>query len=145
MRVNIGTVPSQIVDEFNVSLRLDSAILVLSTTTDESVDQAEVLSLAAMAQAFFVSITLESRQLGRVEACHELWTEAAQLFDGLSGAWVQVDSDDPQIEWLRSRLTHFASLARDRVALYDVSERQRLANAARRDVGLETAFSERPD
>jgi hypothetical protein len=136
---------SPVIQEFAFSLPADSCLLRASVAAGEPIDQAEVLSLAAAIQSIYISVALESRALGRIDACHQLWAEAAGLFSELCDSWVGIDSDDPQVHWLRGRLTHFASLARDRMSLYDVSERERLAHAARRDIGLESAFSERSD
>lgn len=134
----------QIVSEAAFGLKLDNGLLVSEIANGQSPDYAEALSLAALAQSLYISVSMESRQLGDIAKCHRLWAEVAQLFDELCGTWTDVESDDPQIHWLRSRLTHFQSLCRDRMALYDVSERQRLAHAARRDADL-PAFSERSD
>jgi hypothetical protein len=70
------------------------------------IDQAEVLSLAAIAQSLFVSTTLESRTLDRVEDCRQLWSEAARLFGELCDSWAGIESGDQSIAWLRGRLAH---------------------------------------
>jgi hypothetical protein len=115
-------------------------------TAGEPIDQAEVLSLMAIAQSLFVSTTLESRTLDRVEDCHKLWTEAARLFSELCDSWAGIpESHDPNIHWLRGRLEHYRSLCEDRESLYSISERERLAHVARKEIGLESAFSERSD
>src|SRR5260370_1082656 len=134
---------SPAVQEFAYGLPVDSGMLRASVTTGGPVDQAEILSLAAMAQALFITATIESRRSGRGDVCHQLWGEVAQLFEALVGVWAGVESADPAIDWLRGRFTHFASMARDRVELYQVTERERCTHAANRDADFETAFSAR--
>jgi len=88
-------------------------------------------------------VTLESRQLGNVRACFELWTEAARLFSELCDQWTDVQTDDPSIVWLRGRLRRFYELAQDRVSLYSINEAERWKYQARKDTELETAFGDR--
>jgi hypothetical protein len=54
------------IQEFAFSLPTDSGLLRTSVVAGEPIDQAEVLSLTAMAQSLFVTITIESRALDRV-------------------------------------------------------------------------------
>ena len=109
----------------------------------EKAELSEAMSLAAMAEALYVSVTLESRQLGNVQACFELWTEAARLFSELCDQWTDVQTDDPSIVWLRGRLRRFYELAQDRVSLYSINEAERWKYQARKDTELETAFGDR--
>jgi hypothetical protein len=121
---------SPVIQEFAFSLPADSYLLRAQVTAGEPIDQAEVLSLMAIAQSLFVSTTLESRTLNRVEDCHQLWSEAAGLFSELCDSWGGIPkSDDPNIHWLRSRLEHFRSLSEDRCELYHITEKERLEHA----------------
>jgi hypothetical protein len=131
------------IQEFASSLLADAGLLRASVSAGEPIDQTEVLSLAAMAQSLFVTVTVESRKFDRVNACHQLWTEAAKLFSELCDSWAGIESDDPQVKWLRGRLTHFAELCRDRTSLYAISERERSEYQERRSIEVETSFGER--
>jgi hypothetical protein len=113
------------IQDLAFALPSDNGLLVSSVIAGEVPEHSEVVNLVAAVQAIYITATLESRELGRVDACHQLWTEVAKLFDELSQAWAQIDSDEGQIVWLRARLIHFASLARDRTELYDISEVER--------------------
>jgi hypothetical protein len=120
---------SPVIQEFAFSLPADSYLLRAQVTAGEPIDQAEVLSLMAIAQSLFVSTTLESRTLNRVDDCRQLWTEAARLFSELCDSWAGIESADPQFKWLRGRLEHYQSLCEDRESLYSISERERLLHA----------------
>jgi hypothetical protein len=135
----------EIVSELAFGLKSDTALLTESIVCGEKAELSEAMSLAAMVESLYITATLESRQLGQVQACFELWAEVARLFDELYVWWIDVRTDDPSIVWLRSRIRHFRELAQDRCELYNVSERERLIYAANREIGLETAFGERSD
>jgi hypothetical protein len=124
------TMFSPVIQEFAVCLPADSGLLRASVIAGEPIDQTEVLSLAAIAQSLFVSITLESRTLNRVEDCLGLWADAARLFSELCNSWDSVpESGEPSITWLRGRLEHYRSLCEDRCELYSISEQERLLHA----------------
>jgi hypothetical protein len=53
-------------------LKLDNGLLIIGASVGEPVDQSKVISLAAMVEALYVSATLESRTLGRIDACYQL-------------------------------------------------------------------------
>lgn len=94
------TMFSPVIQEFGFSLPADSGLLRASVIAGEPIDQTEVLSLAAIAQSLFVSTTLESRMLNRVEDCRQLWSDAARLFDELCDSWVSVpEFGEPSIAW----------------------------------------------
>jgi hypothetical protein len=130
--------------DFRDDIVLDNSLLRADIARGEPVPIDEVLSLAAMAQAIYISSTLHSRELGRVQDCLELWREAAQLFDELCDSWANTDSNDPQIRWLLRRLSHFRGLSEERVELYTVSKQQRLRHAANRgDVDFDMSHHQR--
>jgi hypothetical protein len=133
----------QIISEATFGLKLDNGLLVSEIAGGQSPDYAEVLSLAAMAESLYVTATLESRQLGNVQACHQLWAEVARLFNELCNGWTDVRSDDQSIVWLKSRLNHFQNLCRDRTSLYTISEAERRQYQQRRSIEVETSFGER--
>ena len=132
------------IQEFAFSLPTDSGLLRTSVVAGEPIDQAEVLSLTAMAQSLFVTITIESHALDRVSDCFSLWTEASELFNALRDSWVNVDSDDPQVKWLRGRLAHYAELCQDRRLLYRVSESDRVAFSSCRESEMRAEAPEVP-
>ena len=102
---------SPILQEFAFCLPADSSLLRADVISGEPIDQSEVWSLGAMATALFISVTIESRTLDRVDAARELWSETARLFTELCESWASIDCDDPSITWLRARLfvtSHFA-------------------------------------
>ena len=129
--------------DFAFSISLDCGLLRQSLAAGETVPPAEILSLAAAVEAIYISVTLESRQLDRVDACHKLWSQAAELFAELTQAWVDVASNDTSIIWLRGRITHFADLASDRAQLYSVNEKDRRKYREGREIGSEYSFSNR--
>jgi hypothetical protein len=120
------------IQEFAYSLPADAGLLRASLIAGEPVDQTEVLSLAAMAQSLFVTTTIESRRLDRVENCRRLWGETAQVFEELCSAWSEVASNDLNIHWLRGQLEHYRSLCEDRHGLYSITEEDRSEYAERR-------------
>jgi hypothetical protein len=133
------------IQEFAFSLPADAGLLRASVSAGEPIDQTEVLSLAAMAQSLFVTATIESRRLDRVEDCRRLWEETAQVFEELCSVWADMASNDPNIHWLRGRLAHYQSLCRDRELLYSISKAERLTYAANREIETETSFGTRGD
>ena len=133
----------EIVSELVFGLKSDNAMLSESILCGEKVELSEALSLAAMAESLYVTATLESRALGKIADCHQLWIGATELFTELHDSWVGIESGDPSVEWLRGRLRRLLELSADRCELYSITEAERLKHAARRDVELETAFSER--
>jgi hypothetical protein len=104
--------------DFALSICLDNALLATSVTAGEAVPPSEILSLAAGAQAIFITATLESRAFDRVHDHFMLWSELSQLFAELCDSWTNVQSSDPDITWLRGRLEHFRDLCCDRTELY---------------------------
>jgi hypothetical protein len=116
---------TSISQEFSFSLPLDNGLLRQSVMAGEPIDLAEVLSLAAMAQALFISVTLESRTLEWVNECYELWAEAARLFGELCDSWAGVESGEQSIAWLRGQLTHYHELCEDRMSLYSEGRARR--------------------
>jgi hypothetical protein len=112
-----------------------------SVSAGEPVDQTEVLSLASMAQSLFVTATIESRRLDRVEDCRRLWRETAHLFEELCSTWADVTSNDPNIHWLRGRLVHYRSLCVDRCELYRVTENERRVYAKRKALDSDSEYS----
>lgn len=128
--------------DFALSVSLDSGLVRQSIAVGEQISPAEILSLAAAIEAIYISVTLESRQMDRVRDCHLLWSELAQLLGELCASWTDVASDDPNVVWLRGRLQHYLELTRDRVELYSVSESERRKFQERRSIEVETSFGE---
>ena len=130
-----------IIQELAIGLKLDNA-LCSSECASGQIPRAreEILSLAAAIQAFYVSIALESRSLGRIDACYALWTDAAQLFKELCDAWIPATDAlkaNPDLLWLKARLEHFRALALDRTEIYAVSEGERREFAKTKDLGFQ--------
>jgi hypothetical protein len=125
--------------DFGLSISLDCGLLRASLAAGEDVPAVEILSLAAAAEAIYLSATLESRRMERVKDCHTLWTETAQLFGDLYDSWGGVQSDDPSIIWLRSRLEHYRELAADRLSLFSITEADRLEFAQVKETGQQPA------
>jgi hypothetical protein len=90
---------SPAIQEFAYSLPLDNGLLVADITAGKPIDQTEVLSLAAAIQSIYISVALESRALGRIDACHQVWSEAAGLFSELCDS--PDEGHDPQPEPVR--------------------------------------------
>jgi hypothetical protein len=132
---------SPIVQDFAFDLKIDNGLLAQSALTGEAPDNAEIMSLAAAAQALYISATLESRALGRIDACHRLWRETAALFAELCDSWTGVQSTDPAVRWLRSQLEHYRSLCEDRCDLYRVSESERRVYAKRKAFDSDSEYS----
>ena len=135
--------PLPIIQEFACSLPADSCLLRADVIAGGAPDQAEVLSLAAAAQSLFISACLESRSIASVDKRHELWGEVATLFDELCASWTDVKTEEEQIQWLLSRITHYSILAHDRCDLYCVSAADRRHHAQNRDAGFETTYQQR--
>jgi hypothetical protein len=102
----------------NASLREDIA-------RGEAVPIDEILSLAAAAQAIYLTATIESRDLDSVAKCHELWCRVTKMFDELCRAWTDVKTDLEQIRWLLARLCRYRDLAQDHAEIYEVTTSQR--------------------
>jgi hypothetical protein len=83
---------SSAINEFSFSLPLDNGLLIADIENGLPIDSVEVLSLASQAQSLFISTTLESRLLGSVDKCHQLWSEAAGLFSELCDSWAGIES-----------------------------------------------------
>ena len=129
--------PNAAWQEFRSTLPLDNGLLAAAIAAGEPPEHAEILSLAAAVQAIYLSVTLEARELGRIDACYALWHETAGLFTDLCSAWTREPAHpDPDIQWLKSRLEHFQSLALDRVELYAVSQADRRQFAEIKDLGF---------
>ena len=131
--------------DFAPSVSLDNALLRQSVVSGEVIPAGEILSLAATAQAIFISVTLESRALAHVKDRHRVWAEAAGLFAELCACWTDVDStessgsvDDMQIHWLSHRLRHFRDLALEQTRLYSISETERRRHARDRGASVES-------
>jgi hypothetical protein len=130
-----------VISEQAFGLTLDNGLLVQSVSTGEPPDNAELLSLAAAAQALYISAALESRALGRIDACYRLWLETAALFAELCDSWAGVQSTDPGVRWLRGQLAHYRSLCVDRCELYRVTESERRVFAKRRVFDSDNEYS----
>lgn len=128
--------------EFALSLPVDCGLLRADIESGAPIDQAEILSLAALAQALFVTVTIESRTLDKVDDCRALWAEATGLFEELCSSLADLNSD-LSVRWLRSRLIHFRDQAADRKEMFTISERARLEHAKNRGADFETSFTER--
>ena len=128
-----------IVQEFAISLPADSSLLRASVITGEPIDQAEILSLMAIAEALYISVTMESRTLGSVDACHQLWSQAARLFNELCDSWTGIEVREPSITWLRGRLAHYRSLCDDRRGLYSITESDRREHAKCKESEMRSA------
>jgi hypothetical protein len=137
-------VESPILQEFSFSLVTDCHLLVQDLADQKSVPLDEVISLAAIAEALFNSTTLESRTLGSVDKCYQLWSEAAGLFDRLVTVWADVDSADSNIHWLRGRLAHYHELAIDRVDLFSITESDRREHAKCRETEMSSETETEP-
>jgi hypothetical protein len=125
---NIAMPPSlrqDIISEQAFGLSLDNGLLVAEIAAGEPVKSTEFMSLAAGATALYVTVALESRTLGSVEKCRELWGQAAQMFDELCDSWTGIPEAEQSVEWLRDQLGHYRSLCQDRKSLYSVSEKER--------------------
>lgn len=109
---------SPIVQDFAFSVKLDCGLLIESLAAGEAVQYSEVLSLAAAVQAIYVTVTLESRQLSRIQQCFELWSETAELLKELCAGWIDVATTEPAVKWLQTQMEHYHGLALDRVELY---------------------------
>jgi hypothetical protein len=73
--------------DFAFSVSLDCGLLRQSIAAGEQIPPAEILSLAAAVEALYISTTLESRQLGDIAKCYQLWREIAALFAELCDSW----------------------------------------------------------
>jgi hypothetical protein len=125
------------IQEFAFSLPLDNALLIADVKNGEPVDNVEILSLMAIAEALFVTVTIENRKLDRVDACHQLWSEAARLFGELHDPWTVVpELGEQSIMWLRGRLARYRSLCEDRCGLYSITEKERRAYAKCRETEM---------
>jgi hypothetical protein len=130
--------------DFAPSVCLDNALLREDIARGEAVPIDEILSLAAAAQAIYLTATIESRDLNSVAQCHELWSQVTKMFDELCRAWTDVRTDCEQIRWLLARLRRYRDLSLDRVSIYEVTTSQRLRHAKTRgDVDLGSSFTER--
>jgi hypothetical protein len=134
---------SPVAQAFADSLPVDAGLLRADITSGRPIDHAEILSLAALAQALFVTVTVESRTLDKVDDCRRLWSEAAGLFEELCSSLADINSDDLSVQWLRGRLIHLRDQAADRKEMFTVSLKERLRHAADRGADFETSFTER--
>jgi hypothetical protein len=119
----------EIVSELTFGLKSDNAMLSESIICGEKAELSEALSLVAMAESLYVTATLESRALGKIADCRQLWVEVAELFGELCDSWTDVKSGDPSVEWLRGRLRRLLELSADRCELYSITEKERRAHA----------------
>ena len=120
------------------------ALLVTEVAAGVEMPEAEVLSLAAAAEAIYLTATLESRELERIADHHKIWLKVFRLFDELTQAWANIEPDEESIEWLRGRLPAFAGFGSDRVEMFSISEKERLKHVKARDSSIET-FGTRND
>ncbi len=118
-------------------------MLTLAAKSREPVEPTELLSLAAMGHSLFISVVLESRQLGDVKKCHKLWTETAQFFEELCWDWAGIDAAEANIVWLLAKLQRYRDLARERVSIYTVNESARRAYNERKAADSEYSFQTR--
>jgi hypothetical protein len=117
----------------------------MAVLAGEQVAPGEIVESMASALALYNLATLASRELDRVKDCYTLWHGVHTEFEALCQAWESVPQDGELIGLHRAHLCHLLELSADRRELYRVSERDRLAHVARRDIGLESAFSARSD
>jgi hypothetical protein len=122
----------EIVSELAFGLKSDNAFLTESIICGEKVELSEAMSLGAMAEPLYITATLESRALGKIADCHQLWSEAAGLFSELCDSWNGIESGEQSIAWLCGRLAHYRSLCEDRRGLYSITEEERSEYAERR-------------
>jgi hypothetical protein len=109
-------IQSNLIQEFRFSLPLDNGLLIADVKSGLPIAEREILDMAANARALFTLSTVACRELGRIQACFELWTETAELFDELSSRWSGVMTDDlPRIRWLVTELERCRELSADRV------------------------------
>lgn len=137
----IRPVESPILQEFSFSLVTDCHLLVQDLADQKSVPLAEVISLGSQAESLYVTVAIESRRLGQVRQCFELWRDATALFSELHDSWTDVAADDQSIQWLRGRLAHFREMAEDRTSLYNVSESARRVYAKRKAFDSDSEYS----
>jgi hypothetical protein len=130
--------------DFAPSVCLDNALLREDIARGEAVPIDEILSLAAAAQAIYLTATIESRELDGITQCHKLWADVAKLFDELCAPWTDVKTDEEQIQWLLARLRRYRDLALDRVSIYEVTTSQRVAHSrTRADINFEMSHRQR--
>jgi hypothetical protein len=111
--------PSNLIQEFRFSLPLDNGLLIADVKSGLPIAEREILDMAANARALFTLSTVACRELGRIQACFELWTETAELFDELCSAWPgAMTNDHPQVRWLVAELERCRELSADRVETY---------------------------
>jgi hypothetical protein len=112
-------IQSNLMQEFRFSLPLDNGLLIADVKNGLPIAEREILDVAANARALFTLSTLACRELGRIQACFELWIETTDLFDELCSAWSGVLADDrPRIHWLVAELERCRELSVDRVETY---------------------------
>ena len=92
----IIAMPNAAWQEFRSTLPLDNGLLAAAIAAGEPPEHAEILSLAAAVQAIYLSVTLEARELGRIDACYALWHETAGLFTDLCSAWTREPATQTQ-------------------------------------------------
>ena len=136
---------SPILQEFSFSLVTDCHLLVQDLADQKSVPLAEVISLGSQAEALYVTATLESRALGKIADCRQLWVEVAELFGELCDSWTDIKSGDPSVAWLRGRLHRLLELCRDRTSLYNISEQDRSEYAERRSGLPDEGYDSQPE
>ena len=112
-------IQSNLIQEFRFSLPLDNGLLIADVKSGLPIAEREILDVAANARALFTLSTMACRDLSRIQACFELWTETTDLFDKLYASWSGVISNDhPQIRWLVAELERCRELSADRVETY---------------------------
>jgi hypothetical protein len=108
-----------VVQEFAFSLPLDNGLLIADVKNGLPIAEREILDMAANARALFTLCTVTCRELGRIQACFELWTETTELFDELCSSWSGAMTDNhPHIRWLMAELERCRELSADRVEAY---------------------------
>ena len=118
--------------DFSTGLTLDNSLLRSDVARGQVAPVGEVLSLIALAQSLYVMTTLTTRSMDRIDDCRRVWTETAAVLDEVLKVWRGVQSDDPNVLWMLGKIEHFRSLAFDRVEMFSISEKERVAHAANR-------------
>jgi len=112
-------IQSNLIQEFRLSLPLDNGLLIADIKNGRPIAEREILDVATNARALFTLSTLACRELGRIQACFELWTETAALFGELCSSWSGAMTNDlPQVRWLVAELERCRELSADRVETY---------------------------
>ena len=113
-------------------------MLAMAVLAGEQVAPGEIVESMASALALYNLATLASRELDRVKDCYTLWHGVHTEFEALCQAWEGVPQNGELTGWHRAQLRRLLDLCADRISLYNISERERLAHA----LGKESAMSD---